>query len=97
MTPDQPSPVSAVHRLLFQALVEIREQGRETKNSAVFHLADLFHTAVLDMEAAARGERSFESVMQSLERSADEKGLDRWIATTLADLAKRQAQSPAVA
>lgn len=97
MNPDMQSPTSAVHRLLFQALLEIREQGHENRNKVVFHLADLFHNVVLDMEAAARGEQTFESVFQALARAAEEKGLDRWLATTLANLTKLQAQSQAVA
>ena len=47
-----------VHRLLFRALIEIRAQGHEQKNQLVFHLADLFHNLVLDMEAAAELDRT---------------------------------------
>jgi hypothetical protein len=97
MKPDMSSPASAVHRLLFQALLEIREQGHEGRNKVVFHLADLFHNIVIDMEAAARGEQSFESVFQVLSRTADEKGLDRWLSTTLANLTELQAQTQSVA
>lgn len=97
MKPDVNSPASAVHRLLFQALLEIREQGHEGHNKVVFHLADLFHNIVLEMEAAARGEQSFESVFQALSSAAQEKGLDRWLSTTLANLIKLQAQTQNVA
>jgi predicted adenine nucleotide alpha hydrolase (AANH) superfamily ATPase len=86
------APASAVHRLLFQALLEIREQGHECQNKVVFHLADLFHNIALEMEAAARGEQSFESVLQSLHRTAAEKGLDRWLSSTLVSLTKQQTQ-----
>lgn len=97
MKPDMADPASAVHRLLFQALLEIREQGHESGNKVVFHLADLFHNVVLEMEAAARGEQSFECVLQVLSQTAEEKGLTRWLSTTRSDLAKLQAQMQNVA
>src|SRR5438105_2736321 len=97
MKPDMNDPASAVHRLLFQALLEIREQGNEGRNKVVFHLADLFHNIVLEMEAAARGEQSFDDVLHALTRTAQEKGLERWLSTTLADLTKLQEQIPGAA
>jgi hypothetical protein len=75
-----------VHRVLFRALVEIREQGHEQKNKLVFHLADLFHTIVLDMEAAAEGRLNYEDVLRQLEEKAREKGCERWLHSALAQL-----------
>jgi hypothetical protein len=64
--------VETVHRLLFRALLEIRSQGHEQKNKVVFHLADLFHGAVLEMENAAEGKCSYEEVLKYLEEKARE-------------------------
>jgi hypothetical protein len=75
-----------VHRLLFQALLEMRSQGHEHKNKVVFHLADLFHNIVLEMEGAAEGQRSYEDVFKCLQEKAKEKGLERWLTTTLEHL-----------
>jgi hypothetical protein len=69
--------------LLFRSLVEIRAQGAEQKNKLVFHLADLFHNCVLDMEAAAEGRLTYEEVMQRLEEKAKEKNCQRWLSSTL--------------
>lgn len=55
MQPNHTSAVETVHRLLFRALLEIRSQGHEQNNKLVFHLADLFHNVVLEMENAVRG------------------------------------------
>jgi hypothetical protein len=63
-TPDK-TALELVHRLLFRALIEIRAQGYEQKNKLVFYLADLFHNAVLDMEAAAEGRLTYEEVLRS--------------------------------
>jgi hypothetical protein len=82
-----PDASHTVHRLLFRALLELRAQGHEQRNKVVFPLADLFHTVVLDMERAARGECTYEDVMRNLQQSADEKGLRKWLAHNLAELA----------
>jgi hypothetical protein len=68
-----------VHRLLFRALIEIRAQGHEQKNKLVYHLADLFHNVVLDMEAAAEGRLTYDEVLRHLEEKAKEKNCERWL------------------
>ena len=75
-----------VHRLLFRALVEIRAEGHEQKNKLVFHLADLFHNAVLDMEAAAQGRSTYAEVMRGLGEKAKEKNCERWLSSALAQI-----------
>jgi hypothetical protein len=75
-----------VHRLLFRALIEIRAQGYEQKNKLVFHLADLFHTAVLDLEAAAEGRSTYAEVLRQLEEKTKEKNCERWLLSALAQI-----------
>ena len=70
------TPLELVHRLLFRALVEIRASGHEHKNKVVFHLADLFHNAVLDMEAAAEGRVTYAEVLHQLGEKAREKNCE---------------------
>lgn len=85
-----------VHRLLFRALIEIRGQGRESKNKLVFHLADLFHNAVLDMETAAEGKLNYEEVLSQLEKKAIEKNCERWLRATLSQLEGSEPQNQGV-
>jgi hypothetical protein len=70
-----------VHRLLFDALTEIRDEGNTAGNKLVFHLSDLFHQAVLQMEQAAEGggSVSYETVLESLKNAARRKGCGDWI------------------
>src|SRR5688572_8414578 len=84
-TSDKSAP-ELVHRLLFRALIEIRAQGHEQKNKLVFHLADLFHNAVLEMEAAAEGRSTYEEVLRRLEAKAKEKHCERWLESALAGI-----------
>jgi hypothetical protein len=89
-----PTALEIVHRLLFRALVEIRAQGHEQKNKLVFHLADLFHNAVLEMANAAEGKTSYEEVLRFLEERAREKGCERWLSSALAQVDGPRSPSP---
>ena len=79
-------PSTVVHRALFQALIEMRARAGESNDKLVWHLADLFHTIVLDLESASLGERSYDEVLQTLTDRVGEKGLGRWWAAKIADL-----------
>jgi len=83
-----------LHRLLYRALIEIREQGRESGNKAVFHLADLFHTTALELGQAAEGKTSHDAVLHELEERAAEKGVERWLRAALAELEGAQPTAP---
>lgn len=76
------TPAESVHRLLFQALVQIRAEGGEHGNKVVYHLANLFHQVVLQMERAALGEVSFDVVQRFTEEKARELGLTGWLDST---------------
>lgn len=75
-----------VHRLLFRALIEIRAQGHEDQNKLVFHLADLFHNVVLDMQAAAEGRMTYEEALRHLEEKAQEKHCEGWLRSALPEV-----------
>jgi hypothetical protein len=85
--PATTKPASEIlHRLLFRALLEMRERGRESKDKVVFHLTDLFHTVVLELAAAAEGKADYGAVIESLKERAREKGLGKWLEANLAEL-----------
>jgi hypothetical protein len=86
MQVNQRSAIETVHRLLFRALLEVCSQGHDEKNKVVFHLADLFHTVVLEMQNAAEGRCTYEDVLKLLEQRAKEKGLDGWLSQGVSDL-----------
>ena len=82
---DRPA-VEIVHRLLFEALIEMRAQGHDHKNKVVLQLADLFHNVVLEMEDAARGVGTYEGVLRLLEERVREKGCERWLQHALSQI-----------
>lgn len=87
------SAVKTLHRLLFRALIEIRAEGHDEKNKVAYHLADLFHNVVLEMENAAEGEKSYDDVLAILNERASERGLERWLKTTLASISNAETKN----
>lgn len=79
-------PLETVHRLLFQALLEMREAGRESRNKVTYHLADLFHTVVLDMQQAADGDIDYQQVLDLLEERARAKGSEQWVKNQIQEM-----------
>jgi hypothetical protein len=84
------STKSLVHRLIFDALLEMRERGRETNDAVVFHLADLFHNVALQLDKAETSD-DFDEVLEFLRTRAAETGCDAWLETKLNNLEKTAA------
>ena len=78
-----------VHELLFQALIEIRSHGYESKDKLVYYLADLFHNAVFDLKRAADGQMEYDEILARLEERAVENGCERWISSNITRLEER--------
>lgn len=72
---------SLIHRLLFQALLEMRQQGHDSGDSAVYHLADLFHNVVLQMDQVESAPESeeYDEILDFIKRRAKEKGCEAWL------------------
>ncbi len=75
------SSQTLVHQLLFQALLEMRQRGHDSGDSAVFHLADLFHNVALQLEQAGTQSESddYDEILAFLKQRAKEKGCDDWL------------------
>jgi hypothetical protein len=67
-----------VHQLLFEALLEMRQRGHDSGDKVVFHLSDLFHNAVLQLDGADDQSREDE-VLEFIKRRAKEKGCEEWL------------------
>jgi hypothetical protein len=69
-----------VHRLLYFALVEMRDRGRLAKDSVVFHLADLLHNVPLALlKADPASDEDYERILSSMRQRAQELGCEGWI------------------
>lgn len=70
-----------VHQLLFEALLEMRQRGHDTGDNVVFHLSDLFHNAVLQLEHVEDGgpDEAYDEILGFLKLRAKEKGCEAWL------------------
>ena len=70
----------SVHRLLYFALVEMRDRGRLAKDPVVFQLADLLHNIPLALlKADPASDENYEQILLSMRQRAQELGCERWI------------------
>jgi hypothetical protein len=72
---------STIHRLLFQALLEMRQRGHDSGDNAVYHLADLFHNVALQLDQAESmaDSEEYDEILAFLKRRAKEKGCEEWL------------------
>jgi hypothetical protein len=82
------SSMKTIHCLLYRAMIDIRHEGRERKCSAVFGLADLFHSIPLELQRAAIGDVDYDTVLEMLRVSAREKNCEKWLTDQLASLSE---------
>ena len=77
-----------LHEALYYALLDIRCQGRESNDKAVFHLANLFHNIVIQMGQAACGNREYSDVLKHLKETAAATGCQHWLDNVLRQIEK---------
>ena len=71
-----------IHRLLFNALWQMREDAHEAKLAKTFHLADLFHNTPLTL-VRAENESDYDELLEKIKRRASEKGILAWVENNL--------------
>jgi hypothetical protein len=71
-----------IYKLLYQALIEIREEAYTAKLTKTFHLADLFHNVPLSLEKAD----DYDELMIRIKKRASEKGIVDWLDNHVSDL-----------
>lgn len=69
-----------IHKLLYYALIEIRVEAYEAKQSKIFHLADLFHNVPLSL---ATTDDYDELLLRIIE-----KGISPWLENHISDLTR---------
>ena len=86
------SSLNLTYRLLFQALLEIRDEARRIDNKPIYHLADLFHNVVLQLEnAASRSESTiaYDEILAFIEEQARSKGWEKWVDDRIDEISVR--------
>jgi hypothetical protein len=75
-----------IYRLLYLALIEIRTEAYDIKNSKIFHLSDLLHNIPLKLERVLQGEGSYDEVMDWIQTRAQEKSCEQWLEKAVKDV-----------
>jgi len=86
--------LKATHRLLFQALLDIRDESRRIDNKPIYHLADLFHNVVLQLESVAAGNSrsTYEDILTFIKEQAESKGWQKWVDDRIRETAVRSGE-----
>jgi hypothetical protein len=74
-----------LYKLLYQALIEIRDEANEKKNSKIFLLADLLHNVPSSLSKASQID-DFKAIYRELEDRAEKRGLSKWMENTVRQL-----------
>lgn len=67
-----------LYKLLYQALIEIREESLSIKNKKIFHLSNLLHSLPLILNRV-KTDDEYKEVLSELEDRAEIDGLEKWI------------------
>ena len=70
---------SLVHRVCYQALVDMRAQADQTHSMKVFDLTDIFHNTPLALEVALEGSESYEEALRWIRERAEFRGCRAWL------------------
>lgn len=84
---------SALHRLLYDALVEIRAHANDTNGNLVFSLADVFHTVPLELDALDRDNVEVQHIRQHILASARRRGIEGWVELRLTAISHRHPET----
>ena len=74
-----------LHRLLYDALLEIRMAGYESNNHEAYRLADVVHNVPLQLLMVLHGRRSYEEVVEDVRQRATRRRLEAWVDSVLDD------------
>ena len=67
-----------LHKMIYFALIEMRERGSESGDKVVYHLADLFHNVILRLQRVSMGDGTYEEVLTYVRERASKKGISQW-------------------
>lgn len=68
-----------IFRIMYLALIEIREEAYETKNKKIFHLSDIFHNVPLQINNVLENKGTYEDIIKWLHNRANENGCEGWL------------------
>ena len=89
------SSAEVLHRLLYWALLDIREQAAQRSDPITFGIADLLHNLPSELLLADGCESTYEHLLDELQLQARESGREAWLANTIAQIERTASASQA--
>jgi hypothetical protein len=68
-----------LYRLLFDALLDLRTEGKECRNGRVFGLADLMHQLPNQLMEMEEGKLQATDILEELRSHAQKRGVETWL------------------
>lgn len=74
-----------LYKLLYQVLIEIREEAHLKENKKIFYLRDLVHNVPLQLRNA-QNESDYERILKKIEERAESRNMESWLKNALSQL-----------
>ncbi|AYB29337.1 hypothetical protein [Chryseolinea soli] len=74
-----------LYKLLYQVLIEIREEAHLKENKKIFYLSDLVHNVPLQLRNA-KNESDYERILKKIEERAENRNMEKWLKNALSQL-----------
>lgn len=75
-------------KLLYIALIEIREASHSQESHRCFVLSDIFHTVPLRMNRAEKGEISYADIVTGIQQKCEQRNCIAWLENATKHVAK---------
>jgi hypothetical protein len=75
-----------LYKILSIALLEIREEAYNTKNTKIFALADLLHNLPARISTMSFTDADYKMRLDELKKRADDMGIGGWLDNVLAQV-----------
>lgn len=76
------SSEQALYKILYYALIGIREEAYDIKNARIYRLSDFVHNLPLRI-SNANSISDYDDLLKEMKRLASEMGLDTWLIQNL--------------
>jgi hypothetical protein len=74
-----------IHKLIYQVLIEIREEATLKDNKKILYLSDLVHNIPL-LLLKAENEIDYDSILKKIADRAESRGMQSWLKNALSQL-----------
>lgn len=80
-----------IHKLLYQAFIEIREAAYEDRGmKGIFKISDLFHNVPLQLNIISENNGNYQELLTEIKKIARMKGYDSWLNNAIQNIVGKE-------